>query len=115
MDVLKQVLDFANSVTGKTLLLYGFGWLLKASPKVANEVIPVANLVVNILVTVVASAVDAGGIKPALMVAAVQPQHVGVDWLVDVVAPQLLADGLYNWPRRVYNWIFVHKGKTVPK
>ena len=103
MDVLTQILSFVQGTTGKALLLYGFGWLLKINPKFADAAIPAATVALNILVTVVGVAVEAHGIKPAYFVVAATPP--GFNVLTDVILPQIIADGAYNWPKKL--WAFL--------
>jgi len=103
MDVLTQILSFVQGTAGKALLLYGFGWLLKINPKFADAAIPAATVALNILVTVVGVAVEAHGIKPAYFVVAATPP--GFNVLTDVILPQIIADGAYNWPKKL--WAFL--------
>jgi len=103
MDVLTQILSFVQGTTGKALLLYGFGWLLKINPKFADSAIPAATVALNILVTIIAVAAEAQGVKTASFVVAATPP--GFNVLTDVILPQIIADGAYNWPKKL--WAFL--------
>lgn len=103
MNILEQILAFVQSVPGKAILLYVFGWLLKLNPNFPNSAIPIATLVTNIVVALLATLAEAGGIKPAVYAVAAVAQ--GNNLLLDIILPQLIADGAYNWPRKVWAWI----------
>jgi hypothetical protein len=114
--VLTQILTFVHSLFGKSALIYGFGWLFKLNPKFKDAGIPIATLVVNVLSTILAAAAEAAGAAnhPAMfaVVQAVNPAPgAGVDVVFDVILPQLIADGAYNWPRRVWAWIKARLGR----
>lgn len=100
------------SPVGKTIALFVSGRLLKLWPKFFNGAIPVATPAINLLLTVVnlltqaAAGTQVGGIHFAAVEAA-QPVNV----LLDVVLPQLIADGAYNWPRKVWRWFTDHGRK----
>ena len=113
MNVLTQALSFVQSLFGKSILVYGFGWLFKLNPKFKNEGIPAATLVVNILVAALAAAAEAAGAttSPAAFVAATAAGAMRPDAIIfDVLLPQLIADGLYNYPRRLWSWLKARLG-----
>ena len=114
MAVLIQILAFVQGMAGKSLLLYTTGWILKKNPKFADEAIPAATLVVNILVAVLAAVTQAatGGVH-SVAFAALDPTPAGSNIILDVLLPQIIADGAYNWPRRIWAWLFHHGAKVT--
>lgn len=113
MAILAQILAFVQGMFGKSLLLYVTGWLLKLNPKFADEAIPAATAVVNILVAILAAMAEAAGGTHTAMFAAVDPTPAGSNLILDVLLPQIIADGAYNWPRKIFKWIFHHGGKVI--
>ncbi len=111
MGILATILSFVQSMVGKSVLIYGFGWLFKLNPKFKDEGIPVATAVVNILIAIIAAAAEASGVAayPAgyavISVLDPTPGGRGVDVVFDLVLPQLIADGLYNWPSKIAKWL----------
>lgn len=113
MDVAKVLTDaitWLSAPMGKTIALYACGWLLKLWPKFFDKAIPVATPALNLLLTVLGLFAQSAGGNATFAVAAMdaaQPTNV----LLDIVLPQLIADGAYNWPRKIFAWIGKHGRK----
>jgi len=115
VQFLQTALDWLSSPVGKTLALYASGWAFKAWPAFFNKAIPVGTASVNVLLTILnLLAQSAAGAGSIAAVAAVQAQPVNI--VLDVLLPQLIADGAYNWPRSVWHWIRDHSFRVrAPK
>jgi len=117
MDIITSITSITAwlaSPVGKTLAIYVAGRLLKLWPKFFDGAIPAGTAGVNLLLTVLnllaqaASGNQVGGLHFAALEAA-QPTNV----LLDIVIPQLIADGAYNWPRKIWKWLSEHGRKIL--
>jgi hypothetical protein len=106
VQYLQQFFEFLSGSLGKAALLYAFGWILKLNPKFADEAIPVATLILNILTALLAGLVGAhGGLAPAGFSFAAVVMPAQPNPILDIILPQLIADGAYNWPRKIWRWL----------
>lgn len=112
MDIITSITAWLASPVGKTIALYVSGIVLRLWPKFFNGAIPVGTAGVNLLLSVLnllaqaAAGNQVGGLHFAAVEAA-QPTNL----ILDVVLPQLIADGAYNWPRKVWKWLTEHGKK----
>lgn len=110
LEVVQKAIEWLASPVGKTLALYASGWLLKAWPSFFDKAIPAGTAAVNLLLTVLgllAQAAGGGATGHAFAVAAVE-QAQPTSLILDVILPQFIADGAYNWPRKVWGWFKCH-------
>lgn len=108
MNILAQILATLQTTVGKSILLYVTGWILKLIPSFSDKAIPLATMVVNILSTILATmaSAHAAPLPGMFMLAAVEPvAGPGFNPLLDVILPQFIADGAYNWPRNLWHWL----------
>lgn len=112
LGVIQKAIDWLASPVGKTLALYVSGLALRAWPSFFNKAIPVGTAAVNAALTLLgllSQAAGGGSHQFALAAAeAAQPTNL----VLDVILPQLIADGAYNWPRKVWKWVFDHAGRV---
>ena len=111
LEVVQNAIEWLASPVGKTLALYASGRLLKAWPKFFDGAIPAGTAAVNLLITVLGLLAQAagggtGGAHAFAVVAMEQAQPANL--VLDIILPQLIADGAYNWPRKVWRWFSQH-------
>lgn len=107
LEAVQKAMEWLASPVGKTLALYASGWVLKAWPDFFNKAIPAGTAVVNLVLTLLGLLAQAGGGSHTFAVAAVS-QAQPANLILDVVLPQLIADGAYNWPRKIWSWFKDH-------
>jgi hypothetical protein len=110
--VLTNILGFLQDPLYKGLLVTGLTWLFKVKPEIKTA-LPLVSLAVNVVLELVSAAAEAavGPVAPAAFsVAAVMEKPAGFNPVLDILLPQLIADGAYNWPRKAWAWLKARLG-----
>ena len=112
MEVITSITAWLASPIGKSIALYVAGIALRLWPQFFNKAIPAGTAVVNLALTLVnllaqAVAGPPAGVHTAALELA-QPTNV----VLDIILPQIIADGAYNWPRKFWRW-FTEHGKKL--
>lgn len=105
--ILTQILAYLQDPVYKGLVVHALTWLFRFRPELRGAT-PVLSLGVNILLAIIAAWGEAavGPVKPAAFsLAAVAAQPTGFNLIVDVLLPQAIADGTYNFTKKLVAWL----------
>lgn len=110
---LQLAIDWLNSPVGKTIAVYVAGWGLKMWKPFFDKAIPVATLTINLLISVLGVITGAAsGVHNTSFAVAAVTEAQQMNPLFDIILPQIIADGAYNWPRKIWKWLTDHSRKV---
>jgi hypothetical protein len=110
--ILAAVLAYIQDPIWRGVLVNLLGYVFRMKPELRSS-LPVVTLALNIAMAVVAVAGEAAAAstKPALYsLAEMATVPNAATGLLELLLAQVIADGAYNWPRKLIAWVKARLG-----